>query len=174
MEFETYRGDVLYCEEAATLRQDLYEHGGSRLWVEVDGRRNLLVDTYHTRELAEDVRRFVRGWLEPTPQRPQIVCLCGSSRFVEVMAVLAWELERDEGCIVLSLHLLPASYSGVQADHQAEAEGVAAHMDQLHRRKIDLADRVLVVNVGGYVGESTAAEIEYTRSLGKPVAFLES
>lgn len=44
-------------------------------------------------------------------------------------------------------------------------------LDALHLRKIDLADRLLVVNPGGYVGASTTREIEYARATGKPVSF---
>ena len=105
--------------------------------------------------------------------RPRIVCLCGSSRFVPEMACIAWALERDEGYIVLSLHLLPADYPGVQPDHQAEAEGVATKMDELHLRKIDLADEVLVVNIDGYIGESTRREITYATAQKKVVRYLE-
>ncbi len=47
-------------------------------------------------------------------------------------------------------------------------------LDTLHRHKIDLADRVLVVNPGGYVGESTAGEIAYARERGKPVDFTDA
>lgn len=46
-------------------------------------------------------------------------------------------------------------------------------LDSLHRSKIDLADRVLVVNPGGYLGESTRSEIAYAQALGKPVAFTD-
>lgn len=46
-------------------------------------------------------------------------------------------------------------------------------LDELHLRKIDLADRVLVVNPGGYVGESTSREIAYARAAGKPVSFTD-
>lgn len=106
------------------------------------------------------------------PPRPEIVCLCGSSRFVQEMAILGWELEK-EGKIILGLHLLPPSYVGVAPDHQAEAEGVKDQMDELHLRKIDLADRVLVVNIGGYIGNSTQREIGYATAAGKPVAYLE-
>jgi hypothetical protein len=48
-----------------------------------------------------------------------------------------------------------------------------ALLDELHLRKIDLADRVLVVNPGGYVGESTAREIAYARAAGKAVGFTD-
>ena len=46
-------------------------------------------------------------------------------------------------------------------------------LDELHLRKIDLADRVLVVNPGGYVGDSTTREIAYARATGTPVSFTE-
>jgi hypothetical protein len=47
-------------------------------------------------------------------------------------------------------------------------------LDELHKRKIDLADYVLVLNVGGYVGQSTRGEIDYALSHGKPVEYLEA
>jgi hypothetical protein len=46
-------------------------------------------------------------------------------------------------------------------------------LDALHLRKIDLADRVLVVNPGGYIGESTSREIAYAHATGKPISFTE-
>lgn len=48
-----------------------------------------------------------------------------------------------------------------------------ATLDALHLRKIDLADRVLVVNPGGYIGESTGREIAYARASGKPISFTD-
>lgn len=103
---------------------------------------------------------------------PEVVCLCGSSRFIGQMAVEAWELEKA-GIIALSCHLLPSWYEGVQQDHQAEHEGVAAQLDELHLRKIDVSDRVRVVNITGYIGERTRAEIDYAESIGCPVQFVE-
>ena len=105
-------------------------------------------------------------------ERPEIICLCGSSRFVQQMAVLMWDFEK-EGKITLGLHLLPSWYEGVKSDHQAEAEGIADQMDELHLRKIDLADRVFVVNIDGYIGDSTRREIAYATEHDKPVLYLE-
>ena len=100
---------------------------------------------------------------------PKIVVLCGSSRFVDIMAVCAWLIERDEGAIVMGLHLLPWWYSAeLVADHLAEYEGVAAALDELHFRKIELADEVFVVNHGDYIGESTRREVEHARRLMPP------
>ena len=63
------------------------------------------------------------------------------------------------GIIVLA----PGEMSGSVTEDQK------AVLDALHLRKIDLADRILVVNPGGYIGESTTREIGYARSTGKPI-----
>ena len=105
--------------------------------------------------------------------KPEIVVLCGSSRFVDVMATAAWLIERDEGKITMGLHLLPQWYTSVK-DHLAEAEGVAEQMDELHLRKIDLASEIFVVNLNDYIGESTAREIQYAKNRGIEIRYLES
>ena len=96
-------------------------------------------------------------------KKPKIVVLCGSSRFVDVMAVCAWLIERDENAITMGLHLLPIWYAGNIPSHLAEHEDVANKMDERHLRKIDLASEIFVVNREHYVGESTANEVEYGR-----------
>ena len=95
--------------------------------------------------------------------RPEIVCICGSARFVEQMRRANGELTLS-GIIVLA----PGEMNGTVSDDQK------AVLDALHIRKIDLADRVLVVNPGGYIGESTSREIAYARAAGKPVSFTDS
>lgn len=99
---------------------------------------------------------------------PKVVTICGSSRFIDVMAVVGWFLERDERAVVLSLHLLPMWY-GAPDHHLAEAEGIAAEMDALHLKKIEMADEVFVVNFNDYIGSSTRNEIEFASKLGKPI-----
>ena len=47
-------------------------------------------------------------------------------------------------------------------------------LDDMHKRKIDMADEIFVINVNGYIGESTKSEIEYAKSLGKMVNYLEN
>lgn len=107
----------------------------------------------------------------------RIITLCGSSRFIETFAVMAWLFEK-EGSITLGLHLLPPDYMkekghGDIDGHLAEAEGVAEHMDALHFKKIEISDSIYVINIDGYIGESTAREITYAESLGKPISYLE-
>jgi len=78
------------------------------------------------------------------------------------------------GEIVLSVGFYPHA----KAEH-GHGEGVGHDsaekitLDELHKRKIDLADYVLVLNVGGYIGESTRSEIEYAEKIGRPVSYLE-
>ena len=104
------------------------------------------------------------------PRTPTVVVLCGSSRYVDLMAVCAWLIERDEGAIAMGLHLLPWWYSDEAIpDHLAEHEGVSEAMDELHLRKIDLADEIFVVNHNDYVGDSTANEVRYAKEHGKPI-----
>ncbi len=104
------------------------------------------------------------------PKIPKVVVLCGSSRFVDIMAVCAWLIERDEKAITMGLHLLPGWYSKERIpDHLAEDEGVRDQMDKLHLRKIDLANEIFVVNANDYIGSSTKNEIIYAKSLGKHI-----
>ena len=46
-------------------------------------------------------------------------------------------------------------------------------LDDMHKRKIDMADSIYVINVGGYIGESTKSEIKYAKKHGKAVNYLE-
>lgn len=121
---------------------------------------------------ADEWGKVYRACKAIAADRPLVVCLCGSSRFVDRMAVLAWNFEK-EGHIALGLHLLPRWYTQYE-DHQAEHEGIAEQMDALHLRKIDMADEVFVVNVDGYIGDSTRREIAYATAQGKPVRYLVS
>jgi len=100
---------------------------------------------------------------------PQIVCLCGSTRFTDIMQVKAWELSKA-GYIILTWGVVPEwYYSGA---HIGDHEGVKTTVDELHKRKIDLCDFVLVIDVEGYIGESTRSEIDYAEKHGKPVKYL--
>jgi hypothetical protein len=107
--------------------------------------------------------------------KPKIVVLCGSSRFVDIMAVAAWLIERDEKAITMGLHLLPAWYRSASGKlpkhHLAEHESCTEEMDELHLRKIDLCDEIFVVNWAGYIGDSTMREIAYATELRKPIRF---
>jgi hypothetical protein len=106
------------------------------------------------------------------PKKAKIITICGSSKYVEVMAAVGWMLERDEKAMVLNLHLLPWWYDTECQDHVAEHEGVADEMDALHLKKIEISDEIFVVNWGGYIGESTGKEIEHAANLGIPIRYI--
>jgi len=104
---------------------------------------------------------------------PKIVCLCGSTRFTEAMLILQWGLTK-KGFIVLSWCALPDSYPrGKDKNHIGDQEGVKKLVDEIHLRKIDLADEVMILNLGGYIGESTQNELNYARKKKKVIRFLE-
>jgi hypothetical protein len=104
-------------------------------------------------------------------RRPRIVVLCGSTRFYQTFAEQNLHLTLA-GDIVLTIGCDTKRDEDLMA---AGAFGPALkeRLDELHKRKIDLADEVLVLNVGGYIGESTRSEIEYAEKLGRPIGYLE-
>jgi len=89
------------------------------------------------------------------------------------MLIKQWELTK-QGHIVLAWCALPDSYfSGEDKTHIGDQEDVKEIVDKVHLRKIDIADEVLVMNIGGYIGKSTSNEIQYALKIGKPVEYLE-
>jgi hypothetical protein len=107
--------------------------------------------------------------------RPWVVCLCGSTKFMAAFDAANRE-ETLKGHIVISVgvDLQYRDEPILRGRSEAEIKEIKDRLDWLHRRKIDLADEVLVINVGNREpGESTKAEIEYAKSKGKPVRYLE-
>jgi len=95
---------------------------------------------------------------------PWTVCLIGSSKFKEQFMEVAAQ-ETLKGHVVLMPHVFP------HADNLKFSEQETAMMEELHLRKIDLADQVIVLNVGGYIGETTQRQIDYAWKSGKIVPF---
>lgn len=109
---------------------------------------------------------------QPLPARPTVVCLCGSTRFYEAFQRANYA-ETMAGRIVLTVGFYPHSAAQAHGEAVGCTPEQKALLDDLHKRKIDLADEILVLNVGGYVGESTASEIGYAVAHGKRVRWLE-
>lgn len=103
-----------------------------------------------------------------------VVTLCGSTRFKEEFLTVQKRLTL-KGKIVLSVGLF--GHSGDEEVWDGMDEGTMgktkAMLDDMHKRKIDMADSISVINVGGYIGESTRSEIEYAKEHGKGVEYLE-
>ena len=96
-----------------------------------------------------------------------VITLCGSTRFKEQFLEAQKRLTLA-GNIVISVGLF-----GHIGDDEVWTEGTKEMLDDMHKRKIDMADGIYVINVDGYIGQSTRSEIEYARSQGKSVKFLE-
>ena len=97
-----------------------------------------------------------------------VITLCGSTRFKEQFLEAQKRLTLA-GNIVISVGLF-----GHSGDDEVWTKGTKDMLDDMHKRKIDMADSIFVINVGGYIGQSTRSEIEYAKSKGKSVNYLET
>lgn len=95
-----------------------------------------------------------------------VITLCGSTRFKEDFERINRELTL-QGNIVISVGCF-----GHFGDVFSEADKIM--LDDIHKRKIDMADAIYVINKNGYIGESTKSEIKYAIEHNKPVMFMEA
>ena len=104
----------------------------------------------------------------------KVITLCGSTRFKDAFMEANKRLTL-EGNIVISVGLF--GHAGDAEVWENMDEGTLTRtkemLDDMHKRKIDMADRIFVINVGGYIGKSTRSEIEYAMATGKTVDYLE-
>ena len=97
----------------------------------------------------------------------KVITLCGSTKFKEEFMNVQKELTL-KGNIVISVGLF-----GHSGDDEVWTEGTKEMLDDMHKRKIDMADEIFVINKNGYIGESTKSEIEYAKKSNKKVNYLE-
>ena len=104
----------------------------------------------------------------------KVITLCGSTRFKDAFMETQKKLTL-EGNIVISVGLFGHSDDSEVWEGMSEDILTATKLmlDDMHKRKIDMADEIFVINVGGYIGSSTRSEIEYAHATGKPVRYLE-
>ena len=98
----------------------------------------------------------------------EVITLCGSTRFKDEFIEQQKRLTL-EGKIVISVGLF-----GHSGDNEVFNDDTKEMLDDMHKRKIDMADKIFVVNVGGYIGESTKSEIKYAEKTGKKIDYLEA
>ena len=104
----------------------------------------------------------------------KVITLCGSTKFKDEFLREQKRLTL-EGNIVISVGLFRHSgdsevWEGMSEDTLTKTKEM---LDDMHKRKIDMADEIFVINVGGYIGSSTRSEIEYAQLHGKVVKYLE-
>ena len=107
-------------------------------------------------------------------EKYRVVTLCGSTRFKDAFFAAQKRLTL-EGNIVISVGLFGHAgdsevWEGMSEDTRTKTKEM---LDDMHKRKIDMADGIFVINVGGYIGESTRSEIAYAEATGKTVQYLE-
>lgn len=98
----------------------------------------------------------------------KVITLCGSTRFKDAFLEAQKQLTL-KGNIVISVGLF-----GHSGDNEVWTEGTKEMLDDMHLRKIDMADEIYVINVDGYIGSSTRNEIEYAKRIGKGIRYLET
>ena len=105
----------------------------------------------------------------------KVVTLCGSTRFKDQFMEIQKRLTL-EGNIVISVGLF--GHAGDQEVWDGMDEGTLSKtkemLDDMHKRKIDMADEIYVINVGGYIGDSTRSEIQYAEEHGKRIRYYEN
>lgn len=106
-------------------------------------------------------------------RRPIIVCLCGSTRFCEAFQQANYK-ETMAGKIVLSVGFYPHSQLQAHGQEVGCSDKQKLKLDELHKRKVEIADEVLILNVGGYIGNSTREEIEHAIKHRKVIRWLET
>lgn len=98
----------------------------------------------------------------------KVITLCGSTRFKEQF-LETQKLLTLKGNIVISVGLF-----GHSGDNEVWLKDTKQMLDDMHKRKIDVADEIFVINVNGYIGSSTKSEIEYALKTGKKINYLEN
>ena len=98
----------------------------------------------------------------------KVITLCGSTKFKDDFLREQKRLSL-EGNIVVSVGLF-----GHSGDGEVWNDGVKEMLDDMHKRKIDMADEIFVINKDGYVGTSTRSEIDYAIATGKKVVYMEN
>ena len=97
----------------------------------------------------------------------KVITLCGSTKFKEDFFREQKRLTL-EGNIVISVGLF-----GHSGDSEVWSEGTKEMLDDMHKRKIDMADEIFVINKNGYIGSSTKSEIEYATKTNKKINYME-
>ena len=105
-------------------------------------------------------------------EKPKIVCLCGSTRFKAAFDEVNYQ-ETMAGRVVLSVGFYMHATGNKHGESVGATDKQKLALDVLHKKKIDLCDEVLVLNVGGYIGDSTRSEVRYAKLMRRPIRWLE-
>lgn len=161
---EGHKGDVCpecleHFDDEAEMRRVEEEEAQRSLEAEAESQIAAEVQSWmETESLAVRLGKVGVSLPDLLPQLPDVVCLCGSMRFFDEIQQAAQE-ETLRGRIVVMPHVISCT------------EEEKTKLDKLHLQKIETAQVVRIVNVGGYIGKSTMRELAYSVFLGKKVVF---
>ena len=140
---------------------------GNRLLKEIKNKSNKYFNI--------DASRYIDKYFNSKNSNYKVITLCGSTKFKDEFLKVQKDLTL-KGNIVISVGLF--GHSGDNEVWEYKDDGTytktKAMLDDMHKRKIDMSDEIYVINVGGYIGESTKEEIEYAIKQGKKVNYLEN
>lgn len=131
-----------------------------------DTKANTVTIMNGTGRIAENMNITSSNGCSIHKKPAKVITLCGSVRFRDAFEKAQHHLT-PEGYIVLTPGLFPAPGDAPLSDDQI------SQLNDLHLRRIDMADEILVINVNGYIGSQTKKELEYARLRGKKIAYLE-
>lgn len=95
----------------------------------------------------------------------KIITVCGSLRFYKEMMKITEKMELQGNCMLVPI------YNPARPNKDDFTKENALMLDKMHKERIKLADAILVVNVDGYIGNSTKSEIEFAKSLNKEILY---
>lgn len=99
-------------------------------------------------------------------EKAKVITMCGSLRFEKELMEQSEKLELEGNCVLSVIY-------PTHEDKDYYTDEQASLLDKLHKQKIDMSDSIFVVNVNGYIGNSTKSEIEYAKAKNKEILYLE-
>lgn len=94
----------------------------------------------------------------------KIITVCGSYKFKKEMLEIAEKMTLNGNCMLMPIDL-------TKPNKEAYSKDEALMIDKMHKEKIKLSDAILVVNVNGYIGNSTKSEIKFAKLLNKEILY---
>lgn len=103
----------------------------------------------------------------PKAMQYPVICLCGSTRFKDEF------IQKQKEFTLAGYVVLSVGCFGHIDSPEVFAPETKRMLDDMHKQKIDMSDKIYVINKNGYIGESTYSEIEYAKMHGKEVIYME-
>ena len=94
----------------------------------------------------------------------KVITVCGSYKFRKEMNDITEKMALKGNCMLTPIDL-------TKQNKEAYTKEECLILGKMHKDKIKLSDAILVVNVDGYIGNSTKSEIEYAKSLNKEIIY---